>query len=83
LREFKGSRFFMPRTLELGEATDEWGKARFMVFTIKPGLVPCPEGSFHGEIDKANVGASLNANTTNNLSIGGAGLVFQKEIIFE
>jgi hypothetical protein len=83
LREFKGSQFFMPRALELGEATYEWGKAGSVVFTIKPCPVPCLKGSFHGVIDKSTVGASLNANTTDNLSMGGARLVFQKEIIFE
>jgi hypothetical protein len=54
-----------------------------MIFTIKPGHVPPLEGSFHWEIDKATVGASLKTNTTDNFLIGGAGLVFQKEIIFE
>jgi hypothetical protein len=43
LRELKGSWLFMPRTLELREATYEWGKAGFMVFTIKLGHVPSPE----------------------------------------
>jgi hypothetical protein len=59
------------------------GKVVFMVFTIKPGHVPSLEGRFHGEIDKTIVGVSLNANTTDNLLIGGTGLVFHKEIIFE
>jgi hypothetical protein len=81
--EFEGSRFFMPSTLVLGKATNKWGKVRFMVFTIKPSLVPPMEGSFHQKIDKATIGLSLKANTTDNFSIGGAGLVFQKEIIFE
>jgi hypothetical protein len=81
--EFEGSRFFMPSTLELEKATNEWGKVGFMVFTIKPGHVPPPEGSFHWEIDKATVGVSLKANTTDNFLIGGIGRVFQKEIIFE
>jgi hypothetical protein len=52
-------------------------------FHNKTMSVPCLKGSFHGVIDKSTVGASLNANTTDNLSMGGAGLVFQKEIIFE
>jgi hypothetical protein len=43
LRELKGSWLFMPRTLELRETTYEWGKAGFMVFTIKLGHVPSPE----------------------------------------
>jgi hypothetical protein len=81
--EFEGSRFFIPSTLELRKVTNDWGKAGFMIFTIKPGHVPPLEGSFHWEIDKATVGASLKTNTTDNFLIGGAGLIFQKEIIFE
>jgi hypothetical protein len=66
----------MPSTLNLGKETNEWGKARFMVFTIKLGHVPPPEGSFNREIDKATIGVSLKANNTDNFSIDGAGLVF-------
>jgi hypothetical protein len=73
----------MPSTLELGKATYKWGKAGFMIFTIKQGLVPSPKGIFHWEIDKATVGTSLKANTTDKFLIGDVGLVFQKEVIFE
>jgi hypothetical protein len=81
--EFKGSWFCMPCTLELGKATNKWGKAGSMAFTIKPSLVPPPEGSFQWGIDETTVGVSLKANTTDNFLIGGARMVFKKEIIFE
>jgi hypothetical protein len=58
------------------------GGAGFMIFTIKPTPMPSPEGSFHWEIDEATIGASLKA-AADNFSVGGAGLVFQEEIIFE
>jgi hypothetical protein len=35
--------FFIPGTTELGESANEGREARFMVFTIKPGLVPSLE----------------------------------------
>jgi hypothetical protein len=72
----------MPGTLELGKATNEWGEAGFMIFTIKPTPMPSQERSFQWEIDEATVGASLKA-VADNFSVGGAGLVFQEEIIFE
>jgi hypothetical protein len=83
LGEFKGSRLFMPSTLELGKMTYEWGEVWFMIFAIKPGHVPSPERGFHQKINEPIVGASLKVDTANNFSIGGAGLVFQKELIFE
>jgi hypothetical protein len=83
LGEFRGSRLFMPSTLKLRKMTNERGDAGFTVFTIKPGLVPFSERSFLQEIDEVTVGVSLKADTTNNFSIGGAGLVFQKETIIE
>jgi hypothetical protein len=76
LGEFKGSRLFMPSTLELGKMTNERGDAGFMVFAIKPGLVPFSDRSFHQEIDEAIVGVSLKVDTTDNFSIGGTGLIF-------
>jgi hypothetical protein len=35
--------FFRPGTTELGEKANEGWETRFMVFTIKPGLVPSLE----------------------------------------
>jgi hypothetical protein len=32
--------FFRPSTTEIRESSNEGREARFMVFTIKPGLVP-------------------------------------------
>jgi hypothetical protein len=83
LGEIEGCWLFMPSTLELRKVTYKWREARFMVFTIKPGHMPSPEGNFHWQIDESTVGASLKANTTDNFSIGSAQLVFQEEIIFE
>jgi hypothetical protein len=57
------------------------GEGRVHGFHNKTRSCAIPR-SFHEEIDKATVGASLNANTTDNLLTGGVGLVFQKEIIF-
>jgi hypothetical protein len=43
------------------------GEARFMIFAIKPLLVPFLEGRFQGEVEKIMVRVSLNANTRENL----------------
>jgi hypothetical protein len=45
--EFDRCGFFGPGTAELRESANEGREARFMVFTIKPGLVPSLEQSLH------------------------------------
>jgi hypothetical protein len=54
-----------------------------MVLAIEPLLVPTIEGSFQGKVEEVSVRAVLNANVVNHLTLGGVGLVFQKEIMFE
>jgi hypothetical protein len=39
--------FFRPGTTELGESSNEGQEAMFMVFVIKPGLVPSLEQSLY------------------------------------
>jgi hypothetical protein len=42
--------FFGPGTTELRESANEGWGVRFMVFAIKPGLVPSLEQNFHWQI---------------------------------
>jgi hypothetical protein len=68
---------------DTGELANEAREARFMVFTIKPGLVPSLEWSFHWQIQEAAVRVHLEAYTTNNLLFIGTELILQQEIAFE
>jgi hypothetical protein len=69
--------FFGPGTTELRESTNKGQEARFMVFTIKPGLVPSLERSLHWQIQEATARACLEAYAANNLSFIGTVLILQ------
>jgi hypothetical protein len=62
---------------------NEGQDARFVVFTIKPGLMPPLERGLHSEIQEATARASLEAYATNNLPLTGVRLILQEEIAFE
>jgi hypothetical protein len=73
----------MPGPLELEELANKRREVRFVVFTIKPSLVPSSKRSFHGEVKEATARASLKTNTPDNLSVTGVWLIFQKEIVLK
>jgi hypothetical protein len=75
--------FFGPGTTELRESSNEWREARFMVFTIKLGLVPSLERSLHWQIQEAATRARLEAYIANNLPFISTGLILQQETTFE
>jgi hypothetical protein len=75
--EFDGSRFFVPSPLIFRESAYERKDAWFMVFIVKPCLVPSLERSLHRKVKEST------RTYSNNLSVGGAWLVFQKEVIFK
>jgi hypothetical protein len=75
--------FFRPGTTELRESANEGREARFMVFTIKPELVPSLERCLHWHIQEATVRARLEAYAIDNLLFIGTGLILQQEIAFE
>jgi hypothetical protein len=54
-----------------------------MVFIIEPLFVPSFETGFQGEITEVTAWASLDANTTNDLLVSCARLIFQEEIMLE
>jgi hypothetical protein len=54
-----------------------------MVLAIEPLLAPTLEGCFQGKVEEISVRAVLNADTSHHLALGGARLVFYKEILFE
>jgi hypothetical protein len=73
----------MPGPLELEELANKRREVRFVVFTIKPSLVPSSERSFHGEVKEAIARASLKTNTPDNLSVTNVWLIFQEEIVLK
>jgi hypothetical protein len=75
--------FFRPGTTELRESTNDGWEARFMVFTIKPELVPSLERSLHWQIQEADARARLEPYITDNLLFISTGLILQQEISFE
>jgi hypothetical protein len=75
--------FFGPGNTELREPANEGWEARFMVFTIKLGLVSSLEQSLHWQIQEAAARARLEAYVVNNLPFIGIGLILQQEITFE
>jgi hypothetical protein len=81
--ELDRCRFFSLGSTGLMDLANEIWEARFMVFVVEPGFAPSFEQSFHWEIKKATMRASLDANTTDYLSVIYAGLVFQEEVAFE
>jgi hypothetical protein len=83
LGELSGDRFFVPCPLELREMTYEWREAGFMVFTVEPSPVPSTERRLHLKTNKTTIRTSLKTNAIDNLSVDGAGLVFQEDVIFE
>jgi hypothetical protein len=54
-----------------------------MVLAIEPMLVPTLERSLQGKVEEEIVRTGLNPNTAYHLALGGVGLIFQKEIMFE
>jgi hypothetical protein len=81
--EFDGSWFFMPSPLIFRESAYERKDAWFMVFIVKPCLVPSLERSLHRKVKESTQRVSLKTHASNNLSVGGTWLVFQKEVIFK
>jgi hypothetical protein len=75
--------FFGPCTTKLRESANEGWEARFMVFVIKPGLVPSLERSLHLQIQETTVRAHLEAYAANDLSFIDTGLILQQEIAFQ
>jgi hypothetical protein len=75
--------FFGPGTTKLRESANEGQEARFMVFTIKLGLVPSLEQSLHWQIQEAAARARLEAYATDNLPFIGTGLILQQQLTFE
>jgi hypothetical protein len=54
-----------------------------MIFAIEPLFVPSFERGFQGVVKEVTAQASLNTNTTNNLLVSNARLIFQEEIMLE
>jgi hypothetical protein len=81
--ELNKCRFFNPGFGVLGEAANEGREARFMVFTIKPGLMPSLEQGLQWEIQEAAMRVSFEAYAANKLPLIGAELILQEEIAFE
>jgi hypothetical protein len=70
------SRLLIPGSLVLRGLANKGGEARFMIFTVKLGLVSSPERSFHREVKETAARASLKTYTLDDLSVIGAWLVF-------
>jgi hypothetical protein len=85
VREFKRSRFFTPRPLELRELVYKGGEgeARFMVFSVEPCPMPSLKRSLHRKIMEVGAWVDLKTHTLNNLTISGAQLIFQEKVILE
>jgi hypothetical protein len=64
------------------DASDKGWKAWFVIFAIKPLFIPTLERCFQWKSVEIAVQASLDANTVDDLPLGGARLVFQ-EVMFE
>jgi hypothetical protein len=56
--------------------TDESEKARFMIFTVEPLLMPALERRFQGKVEEIMVGMSLDTSAAYHLPFDSAGLVF-------
>jgi hypothetical protein len=65
--------------LKFRESAYEGRKAGFMIFTIKPGFVPSPNRSFHGEVEEDATRAGLESSASDDLSVFDAWLIFQKK----
>jgi hypothetical protein len=59
------------------------GGGRFMIFIVEPLFVLPFERIFQGEVEEVMTGMRLDANTAYHFLFGGAGLVFEKEIMLE
>jgi hypothetical protein len=82
--EFKRSRLFAPRPLKFRESAYERREDGFIVLAVEPHSVPSTKGSLHGNFMKASARASLlETYTFTNLTVSGARLVFQEEVIFK
>jgi hypothetical protein len=75
VEEFNRSRLFKPSPLTFRESAHERREARFMVFIVKPSLVPSLERSLHRKVKETTQRASLETHASNNLSVSGAQLV--------
>jgi hypothetical protein len=53
------------------------------IHIVKPSPVPSLERRLHQKFDIATVRPSLKTNNANNLLVGGAGMVFQDEVVFQ
>jgi hypothetical protein len=58
------------------ESANEGGKDGLMIFTIKLGLVPSPERSFHREAKETAARMSLKTHAPDDLSVIDTWLVF-------
>jgi hypothetical protein len=81
--EFCSSRLFLPCLLKFRESVQESGYAGFMVFIVKPSPVPYLERRFHQKVKEATKGTSLKSNTSNNVLVTSAWLVFQEEVVLK
>jgi hypothetical protein len=55
----------------------------FMVFIVKPRLMPSLERSIQGKIEEVAMRVRLDANTTNDLPFGSTRLILQKGLMLE
>jgi hypothetical protein len=81
--EFESSQLFVPSLLIFRESAYERKEAWFMVFIVESYLVPSPKRSLHRKIKEVTQRVSLETHASDNLSVCGARLVFQKEVIFK
>jgi hypothetical protein len=63
--------------------TDEGGKVGSMIFSRKPVCMPTLERCFQWDIEETMVWTSLDADTADVWSVGGARLIFQEKIVFD
>jgi hypothetical protein len=69
--------------LKFRESAYEGRDVGFMIFTTKLGFVPSSEGSFHVEVEEATTRVSLESSASDNHSVIGTQLIFQKKVMLE
>jgi hypothetical protein len=72
-----------PKLCHTWEGGQRRGKDQVHDFRNKPLFVPTLERYFQGDIDEITIQTSLDADITDDLSLGSARLIFQEEIVFE
>jgi hypothetical protein len=73
----------MPGSLKFRESTYEGRETGFTIFTMILDFVPSPERSFHGAVEEAATWVSLESNASDDLTVTGAWLIFQKNVLLE